>query len=181
MRLGPATGSRAGSLRPGSAQLSHERLYQDAMLVAADHEVRTRTPPAVLVEVPLSLDSLHGCATLVARRRGSGDQLVSGHSVPPRLRRLVEAEDAEAGASARRPPASASQLVCPRSTRVVLDQNPPVMCGMCRHVAPLAKGTARQLFTHGRGRGRRQRLGHRIRGARPRPTRHLDPDHGPTA
>src|SRR4051794_3127103 len=129
MRVGPPAGSRAGSPPPGAAQLSHERLYPDAMLVAADHEERTRTPPAVLVEVPLSLDSLHGCATLVARRRASGDQLVSVHSVP-RLRRLVEAEDGEAGASARRPPASASQLVSPRSTRVILDQNLPVMCRM---------------------------------------------------
>src|SRR5829696_2735870 len=76
------------------------------MLVAADHEIRTRTPPAVLVEMPLSLDSLHGCATFVAGRRGSRDELCSGHSVP-RLRGWVR----------------------PKFTRVVLHRNPSGFAG----------------------------------------------------
>src|SRR5436190_5363124 len=87
------------------------------MLVAADHEVRTRTPPAVLVEMPLSLDSLHGCATFVARRRGCRDELRSCHSVRP------------------------------RSTRIVLDENPSMICRKFRHVALLAKWSVRPCFT----------------------------------
>jgi hypothetical protein len=39
--------------------MSFQRLYQDAMLVRADHEVRTGTPPAVLVKMPANLDPLY--------------------------------------------------------------------------------------------------------------------------
>jgi hypothetical protein len=51
------------------------------MLVGADHEERTGTPAAVVVELPPSLDPLHRCAAFVAGRRGKGDQLRSVHGV----------------------------------------------------------------------------------------------------
>jgi hypothetical protein len=73
----------ANRLTPRSAdqvgQASWQRPDQDAMLVDADHEVRTWAPPAVLVKVPPSLDPLHGCAAFAAGRRGKRDQLLSGH------------------------------------------------------------------------------------------------------
>jgi hypothetical protein len=58
---------------PRPPQSSFQRLYQDAMLGGADHEVRTGTPPAVLVKMPPSLDPLHRFAAVVAGRRGKGD------------------------------------------------------------------------------------------------------------
>ena len=58
-----------------------QRLYQDTMLVGADHEVRTGTPPAVLVEMPARLDPLDRCAAIVAGRRRKGDQICSLHGV----------------------------------------------------------------------------------------------------
>jgi hypothetical protein len=68
----------ARNASPGQRESSHQRLYHDAMFVAADHDARM-TPPAVLVEMPPRLDPLYRCRTLVARRRGKRDQLGSGH------------------------------------------------------------------------------------------------------
>jgi hypothetical protein len=51
------------------------------MLVAADHEVGTGTPPTVLVKMPPRLDALDRCAAFVAGRRGKGDQLGPAHDV----------------------------------------------------------------------------------------------------
>src|SRR3954452_17135407 len=99
--------------------MSHHRLDQDAMLVATDHEVRTRAPPVVLVKMPLSLDPLHGRAAFVAGRRGECDQLPSGHG----QRGLVEAE--YAAAVVRSPGPASAQSVRTKSTRVVLDRNRP--------------------------------------------------------
>jgi transposase len=69
--------------------MSFQRLYQDAMLVRADHEVRTGTPPAVLVKMPPNLDPLHRCTALVAGRRGKGDEILSLHGVRMSLARVV--------------------------------------------------------------------------------------------
>src|SRR3954447_17114753 len=111
--------------RPG--ETSHQRLDQDAMLVAADHEERARTPPAVLVEMPPDLDPQHGCSTFVARRRGKRDELRSGHGVSPSLLSS---------------PASASwRSMRLSSTRVVLGRNPSLATSACRYGAQRARWT----------------------------------------
>src|SRR5215211_4767402 len=95
------------------------------MLVAADHEERTGTPPAVLVEVPPNLDPLHGCSTFVAGRRGERDELCSGH-----IRRGFV-----------RSPASASwQSMRPSSTRCP-GRDPSLATRGCRCGAQRARWT----------------------------------------
>jgi hypothetical protein len=47
---------------------SQQRLYHHAVPVAADHEVGTGSPVAVLIKMPPHLHLLHGCAALMARR-----------------------------------------------------------------------------------------------------------------
>src|SRR3954467_2302628 len=108
-------------------ETSHQRLDQDTMLVAADHEEGARTPSAVLVNVPPSLDPLHGRTTFVAGRRGKRDELRSGHGVSPSLLSS---------------PASAPWR-CMRlsSTRVVLGRNPSLATSGCRYGAQRARWT----------------------------------------
>ena len=57
---------------------SHQWYYHDAMVAVADHD-RAQAPHAVLVEVPLRLDPLDGCAAFVTWRRRKLDELGSGH------------------------------------------------------------------------------------------------------
>ena len=80
-RRAPAASRGEALRRPAAASAAlHQRFDQDAVLVGADHGEHG-TPPAVLVKVPPDLDPLHGCSTLVARRRGERDHLESGHGV----------------------------------------------------------------------------------------------------
>src|SRR5215213_9872372 len=103
------------------------------MLVAADHEERTGTPPAVLVEVPPNLDPLHGCGTFVAGRRGERDELCSGHSVSPSLP-VIGGVPARAGA---RHPGNP----CVPAPRVVLGRDPSLATRGCRCRAHRARWT----------------------------------------
>src|SRR3954451_22732975 len=107
-------------------ETSHQRLDQDAMLVAADHEEGARTPSAVVVEMPPDLDPLHGCSTFVAGRRGKRDELRSGHGVSPSLL----SSPPSASWQSMRLSSTPSMLL--GSTRVVLGRNPSPATSGCR-------------------------------------------------
>src|SRR3954447_3131601 len=64
---------------PARARASGQRLDENAVLLAADHEVRAGSPPRVLVEMPAGLHALHGRAAGVAGRGCKGYELGPGH------------------------------------------------------------------------------------------------------
>ena len=73
-----------GAHGPGqiASQRSEQRLDQHAVAVATNHVGRTRSPVAIAGTTPRNLDALHGCAALVARRRGNGNEFLSIHASP---------------------------------------------------------------------------------------------------